>query len=121
MFQLGHNGYACPAPERLAPVTVVVDVNGPHNVLVQVCRCGDISYDAREARNQFLRMGWFPATPHRPATVFTFHVLDHFHELSVQGKISAHDFYYGLIHQVDNAGVLGIHVSAVNVIAAAYS
>ncbi len=54
--------------------------------------------------------GGFPATPGRPATAFTFTVLDLFHELSVQGKISAHDFYHGIVHLVNNTGLVEIHV-----------
>lgn len=101
-----------PAP---SPVSYIMDVNGPHNVAMQICRCGHISPEDREPRNQFMRMGWFPTTPHRPQTAFTFKLLNLFHELSVQGKISGHDFYHGILHQGDNAGILGIHVRGIEV------
>ncbi|KLO04514.1 hypothetical protein SCHPADRAFT_794629, partial [Schizopora paradoxa] len=105
VFHLGHCGDECPVGTSLVPVSYIMDVNGPHNVAVKVCRCGDIQHEDREPRNQFLRMGWYPATPHRPQTAFTFALLDLFHELSVQGKLSAHDFYHGIIHRADNAGL----------------
>jgi len=82
-----------------------------HEVDVRFCRCGHLSYDDREHRTQLLRVGWFPASQDRPQTAFTFVALDLFHELSVQGKISAHDYYYGTVHLTDNTGTVWVNVS----------
>jgi hypothetical protein len=45
-----------------------------------------------------------PASLERPRSAFTFDVLDTFHLLTLQGKISAFDFYYALEHKSDNTG-----------------
>jgi hypothetical protein len=46
-----------------------------------------------------------PASFDRPQTVFTFNVLDTFHELTLQGKTTAYDFYHAILRRTDNAQV----------------
>ena len=73
----------------------VMHVNGLHSVNVQFCGCGaDATGNSRYV--QLLRIRWYPATQIQPATAFTMDVLDLFHKLTVQGKLSAHDFYQGV-------------------------
>src|SRR6202050_3996567 len=38
----------------------------------------------------------------RPKTVFTFDILETFHELSLQGKTTTYDFYHSVIRRTDN-------------------
>lgn len=52
-----------------------------------------------------MRKKWFPATLIRPQTVFTFDLLDTFHELTLQGKGNLFDFYHTLLRKTDNAGI----------------
>lgn len=61
-----------------------------------------------------MRVRWYPATYNNPGTVFTYAMLDQFQELSLQGKISAHDYYQGLAHMSDNTGVKNLPVRPYN-------
>jgi hypothetical protein len=76
-----------------------LSTTGVHRVTVDFCDCRD---DICHQRTQLLRARWFPATVNRPKTVFTFDVLETFHELSLQGKTTAYDFYYSIIRRTDN-------------------
>ena len=53
-------------------------------------------------RQQLLRAEWFPATVHQPQTCATLRVLEHFHALTLTGKLSAHEFYKALECLTDN-------------------
>lgn len=88
---------------------VVVDVNGLHIVDVVYCGCNSET-GGQNIFKQLMRARWYPATTQKPSTVFTFATLDFFHELTVQGKTSAHDYYQALAHLTDNAGVTGFPV-----------
>jgi hypothetical protein len=37
-----------------------------------------------------------------PRSAVTFSTLNLFHLLTLQGKVTAYDFYYSLVHQTDN-------------------
>lgn len=47
----------------------------------------------------------------QPRTAFTFAVLDQFHQLTLQGKTTAWDFYNALAHVTDNTGLASFSVS----------
>lgn len=99
---LGHSGSACPYPTPPSSM-VVFHTNGLHSVNVRFCGCGaDITGTQRYI--QLLRMNWHPATQSQPATAFTTEVLDLFHALTVQGKLSAHDYYQGIMRLQDGTG-----------------
>ncbi|KAH7904648.1 hypothetical protein BJ138DRAFT_1018848, partial [Hygrophoropsis aurantiaca] len=57
---------------------------------------------------QLLRVGWYPATTDRPQTVFTFDVLETFHDMTLQAKTPAFDFYTTMVHKTDGSGVVNI-------------
>ena len=82
----------------------VVHLNGIHTVQIVWCECEFFS-DLNPRRTQLLRVGWFPATPDRPATAITFEALSFFHLLTTQSKTSYHDFFQTLARRVDNSGV----------------
>ncbi|KAH8103218.1 hypothetical protein DFH11DRAFT_1692670 [Phellopilus nigrolimitatus] len=63
-----------------------------------MCSCGEASLPFV----QLLRAGLFPATIDRPRTAFTFDMLDTFHELTLQGKTNAYDFYKSTLRRTDN-------------------
>ena len=65
---------------------------------------------------QCMRLGWFPATTTRPSTVFAFEVLDEFHELNLQAKTNANDFYKSQERLTDNSGALEGLVSCAPVV-----
>ena len=80
---------------------MVFDITGVHHVSVDFCECPRDSFLHR--RTQLLHAGWFPATFNGPQTIFTFWLLDTFHELTLQGKTTLYDFYHMLLRQTDNA------------------
>lgn len=104
IVQLGHPPYEnCASPGPLTHL-VVVDTTGIHIVNAQFCAC-KYSVEDTHRRHQLFNAGWFPATHDRPKSAFTIAMLDLFHEMTLQGKISAHDFYQSLANLTDNAGL----------------
>jgi hypothetical protein len=75
-----------------------VDTLGITQHTVQACHCAD----SRPLHIQLLQMGLFPSTIERPRTVFTFSVLDRYHIQSLEGKISASNFYSQLRRLTDS-------------------
>ena len=98
--QLGHGGGTCPCPQPGPPNFLVFDVTGVHPVSVDFCDCGQDCLN--HWHTQLLRSWWFPTTFNRPQTVFTFELLDTFHELTLQGKTTLYDFYYMILRKSDN-------------------
>ncbi|KAH8113739.1 hypothetical protein DFH11DRAFT_1509928, partial [Phellopilus nigrolimitatus] len=101
--RLGHYDEACKVPTR-EHYLVVYHTNGFHLVDIIYCGCNE-QLGGWPKRTQLMRVRWYPATYNNPGTVFTYAMLDQFQELSLQGKISAHDYYQGLAHMSDNTGV----------------
>lgn len=60
---------------------------------------------AGEWRQQLLRRRWFPATHLDPKTAATYRVLNTFHVLTLQGKVTTYDFYAGLEKLSNNMGL----------------
>ena len=90
---------------------MVIHTNGIHNVAVDFCECDRYQSGASsEWRNQLLRMVWYPATHTEPQTVCSFRVLEHFHTMTLQGKVTAYDYYSGLEKLTDNMGVVRVKV-----------
>jgi hypothetical protein len=55
-------------------------------------------------------MRWYPATVSEPRTAATFTVLQHFHILSFESKVSAYEFYQSLARRTDNSGLVATRV-----------
>lgn len=110
IIQLGHKDSACAAPSEGTRRIVVADTNGVQAVEVRFCECIDDGGDFTREWAQLLRRGWFPATTHRPATAFTFKLLDTFQELNLQGKTNLYDFWKTIERLTDNSGA-GVFVS----------
>lgn len=98
-MQLGHSGHACAAPLPSHKKFIVMEVNGFHLVNIDFCGCGL----GAPPYVQLLRARLFPASPDRPRTAFTFNVLAMFHELTLQGKTNAYDFYRTILRETDNS------------------
>lgn len=91
----------CLVPEAGHKDFTVIDTTGIHHVAVKFCGC-----DQRiSARQQLLRIDWFPATVHYPQTCATVHVLRQFHIITLTGKLSAYEYYRALENLTDNTGV----------------
>lgn len=99
--QLGHEE-ECPAPEPIKKPFLIFDMNGIHKLQLAYCGCSKTS--RIERFQQLLRERWYPATFDRPRTAFTFDVLDTYHKLTLQGKLTLYDFYHGILHKTDNCG-----------------
>ncbi|KAJ3536762.1 hypothetical protein NM688_g6792 [Phlebia brevispora] len=104
-IQLGHRpGKRCknliPAPSDF----VVFHTNGIHPVTVYYCGCDNLS-TAGTRLQQLLRYELFPATVAEPTTCATFRVMELFHMLTLQGKLTGYDFYLSLEYLLDNTGL----------------
>ncbi|KAG1798028.1 hypothetical protein EV424DRAFT_1475028 [Suillus variegatus] len=105
-IQLGHNpGERCYNPRPAAGDDfMVIGLDGVHEVALDFCGCAS----AQVRYTQLLRMRWYPATVFEPQTAATFAVLQHFHILSFESKVSAYEFYHSLARCTDNSGLIGI-------------
>ncbi|KAI0695073.1 hypothetical protein C8T65DRAFT_744181 [Cerioporus squamosus] len=101
--QLGHEpGDRCIAPQTpWGDDFVVLDTSGIHELRVRYCGCER----ALPAYQQLLRARWLPATTLNPKTAATFSLLETFHLLSGQSKVTAFEYYSALAHRTENTGV----------------
>lgn len=102
-FHISHRHTPCPSPDSSFQKILVIDLNGAHYVNIQFCACKDRP-EWIEHYRQLLRMGWYPASFDRPRTAFTFDLLDTYHKLALQGKLSVYDFYAAVMQKSDNRG-----------------
>ncbi|KAH7904863.1 hypothetical protein BJ138DRAFT_1130779 [Hygrophoropsis aurantiaca] len=101
--QLGHDvDDACllpmPAP---GDDFVVIDCHGIFEVALDFCGCPS----GLTRTTQLLQSRWFPATVREPGTAATFAVLEQFHLLSFESKVSAYEFYHSIARRTDNTGI----------------
>ena len=99
-IQLGHDGAACPSPNITSSLSTILHTNRIHSIYIDHCAC-------RQAVNvnitsHFLRLGLWPATVLDPKTATTIHLLDFFHQLTLQSKVNLYDFYWSLSHLTSN-------------------
>ena len=71
---------------------------------MRFCQCLDDQDLFTPEWVQLMRRGWFPATTNRPATAFTFRMLEFFQELNFQAKTNLFDFWKTLERVTDNSG-----------------
>ncbi|KIK34338.1 hypothetical protein CY34DRAFT_98209 [Suillus luteus UH-Slu-Lm8-n1] len=102
-IQLGHAlGHTCPKPRRaFNDDFVIIDSHGVHEVSLDFCDCALATTHVQ----QLLRMSLFPATTADPKTAATFRLLEEFHLLSLESKVSGYEFYYALMRRSDNTGI----------------
>lgn len=107
VIQLGHRSpSSCPCPGPIHKDFVIVDLSGIHTIDVRFCACHNTS-GGSASYVQLLRFCCFPSTITKPQSAFTFDVLNTFHLLTLQGKVSAYEFYSALQHKTDNTGLSG--------------
>jgi len=99
-ISLGHSGLPCPSSADSTAVNFhLIDTNGIHQTRIQFCYCrGD-----PDRSEQLMRARYFPATPLRPTTAFTWQVLHLFHLQQLEAKISAYDFVGSLRRMTNNS------------------
>ncbi|KAG1772883.1 hypothetical protein EV702DRAFT_1048489 [Suillus placidus] len=102
-IQLGHAlGHACPNPHRaFNDDFTIIDSHGVHKVSLDFCDCTLATTHVQ----QLLRMSLFPSTTADPKTAATFCLLEEFHLLSFELKVSAYEFYHALMQRSDNMGI----------------
>lgn len=86
-------------------------MSGMHTVKVAFCCCERSVGTNGLERNQLLAVDWFPATGEHPRTVMTMHALKTYEIMSIQSKISGHNFYQSLVRFTCNDGTKDIPVS----------
>ncbi|PBK66203.1 hypothetical protein ARMSODRAFT_1021793 [Armillaria solidipes] len=100
--QLGHGGRSrCAVPRPAHSDFTVLHTNGIHKLAVDFCSCED----RLPARLQLLRAELFPSTVDEPKTCATFRLLEEYQAMSQAGKISAYEYYQGLVHLTDATGM----------------
>lgn len=102
VINFGHDTDQCPRPD-IAKDFVIVDVSGIHLVDIAFCHCFLGSLSTR--REQLLRGRLLLASFKVPQAAFTFELLETFHGLTLQSKISVYDFYRSVEHKSDNTGM----------------
>ncbi|KAG2106954.1 uncharacterized protein F5147DRAFT_746092 [Suillus discolor] len=95
-IQLSHTqGERCYNPHPSAGDDfIVISVHGVHEVALEFCGCTSAQ--------------WYPATISEPHTAATFRVLQHFHLLSFESKVSTYEFYHSLTKYSDNTSLSAI-------------
>jgi hypothetical protein len=86
------------------PEFVVIDRDFIHIVHIDFCTCTG----APPPHEQLLEIGWWPATPDKPATAVTLNCLKLFHILNLFGRVTATDFYRSVEARSNADGLGGI-------------
>lgn len=102
VVQIGHKRYEqCPHPYPAPRSFLVLHTNGFHPITLQFCQCND-AHRAGSRYEQLLRAELFPSTTTDPSTCCSFRMLEQFHFLTLQSKITAYDYYTTLAKLTDN-------------------
>ena len=105
VIQLGHvDGESCACPEPAPANFMVLDTNGWHPVTLAYCKC-DNRGRAGTRVQQLLRYELYPATLGEPSTCATLRLLDTYHALTLQSKITVYDYYVSLKNMTDATGI----------------
>lgn len=111
VHHLGHEGAPCPhLPSSPNPLTLTVThVNGIHQTRIHVCHCPG----QKDISEQLILADLFPATWTKPQSVFTFEVLEDFHEDTLTSKKAAYDYVRKLRRRTNNscAHQVQVHLS----------
>ena len=94
VLHLGHYGKPC-SKGSITSQLVVVHTNGIQQATVSYCECKGTA-NVKERPLQLCYHGLYPATFKRTQTVFSMTLLKQYHHLTLQSKITAHDFIISL-------------------------
>ncbi|KAG1721224.1 hypothetical protein EDB19DRAFT_1835614 [Suillus lakei] len=92
----------------LASISTVHPVSRLHTNSIHSIDCS--CSDAVTHIQQLLRISWFPSTTANPKMAATFHLLEEFHILSFESKVSAYKFYNALTQRTDNTSLAPVKV-----------
>ncbi|KAF9231579.1 hypothetical protein BU15DRAFT_90871 [Melanogaster broomeanus] len=103
VIQLGHQpGSACylPKPPH-SDDFLIINNNGIHSVMLHFCGCET----ANTHIQQLLWHRLFPASTDRPCTAAMFSMLEEYHLLSLESKVSSYHYYAALARRNNNTGL----------------
>ncbi|KIK77166.1 hypothetical protein PAXRUDRAFT_393130 [Paxillus rubicundulus Ve08.2h10] len=103
VIQLGHQpGSVCylPKPPH-SDDFLIINNNGIHPVTLRFCGCETADTHVQ----QLLRHRLFPASTDRPRTAATFSMLEEYHLLSLESKVSSYHYYAALARRNNNTGL----------------
>ncbi|KAJ7801671.1 hypothetical protein B0H14DRAFT_3489329 [Mycena olivaceomarginata] len=106
VYQLGHGGFPCPAPDTTVHKLVVIEVPIIHEINVAYCKCS--KSDDADNLEQLLRNAWYPATVTDPGTCSTFRSLETYRLYNVLGNMNVRDFITSLERMTDASAALGM-------------
>lgn len=107
-IQLGHEGDSCPVPRPSEAPFVVLHTNGIHQLSLDECGCAQGLGILRHT--QLLRIGWWLATSEEPRTACSEELLESFHQLTLQSKVNAYDYYWHLSRRTNNVNNAAVDV-----------
>ncbi|PPQ82072.1 hypothetical protein CVT24_009738, partial [Panaeolus cyanescens] len=96
---LGHDGETACSNPLLPSNLLVLHTNGWNTIRVQYCGCSKSHTVSRDI--QLFRARMLATSSERMRTAFTFDVMELFHELNLQAKITAYDFYHTMSNRSD--------------------
>lgn len=87
VYQMGHEGRACEAPEEQISSLLVLDVCGPSSLRLRYCGCGKFEpYKGMECRwQQITYTGWHPSLLEHTSVCSTFQVREHGRRVTEMG------------------------------------
>ncbi|KAJ3963950.1 hypothetical protein EV361DRAFT_956450 [Lentinula raphanica] len=94
---LGHESGICPNPQSSIKF-IITHSNGVHGTRVSFCNC----FGSGTRIEQLMRAKLFPGSAVEPISAFSFSLLKDYDLLSLQGKVSAYDFYFYIRRRTDN-------------------
>lgn len=98
-----------PHLDKQDKVMVIVDASGIHRHTIRWCTCPDsVPYHL-----QLFRLGLFPSSFHRPATAFSFNVLEDFVLETLECKTAALNYFGKLRRVTDNEFPDSVPVSGI--------
>ncbi|KAJ7343885.1 hypothetical protein DFH08DRAFT_701870 [Mycena albidolilacea] len=106
VYQLGHGGFPCPAPDTTVHKLVVIEVPIIHEINVAYCKCS--KSDDADNLEQLLRNAWYPATVTDPGTCSTFRSLEMYRLYNVLGNMNVRDFITSLERMTDASAASGM-------------
>ena len=81
---------------------VIIDSNGIHSISLHFCGCETADMHIQ----QLLQQRLFPASTDWPRTAAMFGILEEYHLLSLELKVSAHHYYTALARHNNNTGMM---------------
>ncbi|KAJ6525816.1 hypothetical protein DFH09DRAFT_1046335 [Mycena vulgaris] len=106
IYQLGHGGFTCEAPDKMVRKMVIIEAPIIHQIRVRYCKCS--KSDDADNLQQLMRNTWYPATVMVPGTCATFKTLEAYRMYSVVGNMNVKDFVTSMERVTDTTASSGM-------------